>query len=1067
MKFCLSLQGYEDIVALLLRAGAPVDCRVTEDSSTPLHKACAGSKAGHLAAVKLLLEGDADVHSLNKWRETPLLTAANHGQSGAVDALLRAGADPCKCTDTGWSPLSIAAYKGHDEVVRLLLEEGAPTEEDDPTLSALLQAATKGLPGTVNLLLLHGADHTVTTKKGDTALSILVEQNLIDAAVDMVAEYNASIPRCSRDRKKVQRARLLINLRMKQLQREGKSVMVTTDDDDETDDESQESKLVALHDKTTEGSLEVLPSGKKKKKGKTSAEQKAKAAEEALLLELEKEDEDTKKEEAKANSKQAKKKKKKERERQLKVQEDQERREREESETKERDRLKMEQEAKEREERHMKLRAQRERELKEMAVREKVLATKRKEREERESLIREQQERTAADMPSTVSPLESSALDKHEKDLAAKKAVLTGAAPGAANKHAAPTPAVDPLAGNRRWETKVQPRPNASDVPTKQSDEISSLLENGSGTDSVSPAFLSPQPEAPPTNSHSTSRSSVSPSFVASSTVEHPAIALFRREKVSELIQRCSHALDVVDEPTIKRAIYHWVVRAAHGQARYADPIIPSWEDSDQLVAFFQRQFISESRRRAIASANEMASMEALKEAGSSVAALCQNLVKEVSQLRERIEAQLPSDWTDALLGMAAADGTHDGNGSIIIVSWANRSQVYVPTVTFAALRDRYSGPPSRFLASVFVAKVLYETNRMVATNTEMDFRLSPDTQACLSTEAAVSAELWTDPFSAWNGNVFWGKFDGIDSVFGGQKPFGKDEHGGEEVLARHGGSIAVVVPFDGMVAAHYIQRIVDILDGANSTNVAVSFAVFLRRDCFNDLPSGPSVSDLHLLDSRLADQQQAYVRHIEVLPAGQHKFHCGDGLGASKVDSTDSLFVLLQSVAGRSRFGISNASVARIVGSMLLSPREGKRIAPSFGFTSDYSDMQSPLSPHSGYFEGLAPTPQESHQGVRSDFGAIGGTGYSQPFSTHDTSSSSRRGPPRRGRLFDLVDDVEEDHLSDVDVVSGMLNSLDVGLFQNGSVAPDVDIEAISLMGIDGPHSTSLPPSRHSHSRQ
>lgn len=200
---------------------------MTEDSSTPLHKACAGSKPGHLAAVKLLLKGGADVHALNKWRETPLLTAANHGQSGAVEALIAAHADPCKCTDTGWSPLSIAAYKGHDEVVRLLLEDGAPTEEDDPTLSALLQAATKGLPDTVELLLRYGADHTVTTKKGDTALSILVEQNLIDAAVEMVSEYNASIPRCSRDRKKVQRARLLINLRMKQLDREGK-------DDDES-----------------------------------------------------------------------------------------------------------------------------------------------------------------------------------------------------------------------------------------------------------------------------------------------------------------------------------------------------------------------------------------------------------------------------------------------------------------------------------------------------------------------------------------------------------------------------------------------------------------------------------------------------------------------------------------------------------------------------------------------------------------------------------------------------------------------------------------------------------------
>lgn len=169
-------KGYEKIVKILLEKNAPVNCKVIEDSSTPLHKACAGNKVGHLESCKLLLENGANVHALNKWKETPLLTAANNGQTMAVKSLLEFNADSRLCTDTGWSPLSIAAYKGHDEVVKLLLREGAPTEEEDPTLSALLQAATKGLPDTVMILLKAGANHNVTTKKGDTALSILVEQ---------------------------------------------------------------------------------------------------------------------------------------------------------------------------------------------------------------------------------------------------------------------------------------------------------------------------------------------------------------------------------------------------------------------------------------------------------------------------------------------------------------------------------------------------------------------------------------------------------------------------------------------------------------------------------------------------------------------------------------------------------------------------------------------------------------------------------------------------------------------------------------------------------------------------
>ncbi len=318
-------KGYDDICSLLLAANAPVDCRVIEDLSTPLHKACAGSRPGHTSAVCQLLEGNADVHALNKWRETPLLTAANHGQSDAVEALLRYGADPCKCTDTGWSPLSIAAYKGHDEVVRLLLEEGASTEEDDPTLSALLQAATKGLPDTVMLLLEHGADHTVTTKKGDTALSILVEQNLIDAAVEMVSIYNASIPRCSRDRKKVQRARLLINLRMKQMQREGTGPYCDDSDQGESDVESENAGGRALHDDADSAASPLTFGSKQKKKnnksGKSIAKQEAeaRAAEEALLLELAAEECAKTENGSSKTSKKKKKKKDKEKERQQKA----------------------------------------------------------------------------------------------------------------------------------------------------------------------------------------------------------------------------------------------------------------------------------------------------------------------------------------------------------------------------------------------------------------------------------------------------------------------------------------------------------------------------------------------------------------------------------------------------------------------------------------------------------------------------------------------------------------------------------------------------------------------------
>jgi len=139
----------------------------------------------------------------------------------------------------------------------------------------------------------------------------------------------------------------------------------------------------------------------------------------------------------------------------------------------------------------------------------------------------------------------------------------------------------------------------------------------------------------------------------------------------------------------------------------------------------------------------------------------------------------------------------------------------------------------------------------------------------------------------------------------------------------------------------------------------------------------------------------------------------------------------------------------------------------------------KSSLIPPGGYF-GSRPVPVSpvANQAAASDFGTIGGTAIANTFAgpevseiidaiathyegsgTNDISGPRRRevsgttdisGPRRRGRLFDLVDNGEEDNLNDVDVVSGMLGKLNVGLFQN-PVAQDVDIEAISLYGIGG----------------
>lgn len=1009
--------------------------------------------------------------------------------------LLDAGADPCKCTDTGWSPLSIAAYKGHDDVVRLLLEEGAPTEEEDPTLSALLQAATKGLPGTVELLLRNGADHTVTTKKGDTALSILVEQNLIDAAVEMVTQYSASIPRCSRDRKKVQRARLLINLRMKQMERVGKHITGSTDED-ESDDESSSGSHDLIQADVPGGDNAKAKAKKKKDESQEvanpeAAEEKARAAEEALLLQLELEDERAKKEEAEANSKRAKKKKKKEQLRHQKLKEEEDRRRQEEAKAKDREKLVKEKEEKKRREMEEREQEKREQEIKEMMEREKAMAVKRKERERRETLQSRQREKdSASTSPSGSEDSEKRTLTNNLSIAANGHTVGTKAQADSelASAKRKPTPLgrkVTPLGGNRRWETKPkssappqptapqpappqpaaqplshplsqpQPQPQPPSIPRSVAPIRSS--EKTMPSVSLAPrakdpslhgmiagdqfgavakdAAVSTQPKSSYTNGTN---------LVNDLTYEHPAVSLFRREKVHELMRHCSTSVGV--RPiSIKRAIYRWTVIAAHENHHFVDSLIPSWTDFNKLVAHFRLQFLAEGRRGSAGHAN---TMEVVNEAATSVALMCQGLANEVAEFRDRIEGHIPLNWNDAGIDMTYLERMGVDGESLISISWANHFTVQIPSNALAILRKRYIGLPSRLLSCVFTAKIWYECLGLVLVDTGLALRIPPTTLASLSREASVSAEVWSDPFSAYGQNVFWGHCQHVDRPFGGYSPFGKDEIPSNDVLARQGGAVAVLPPLDSVAAAFYLRRIVDILAAADQAGTSVSFAIFLPFECF----SGTSQFDLHHLDPRLSGAPKQYIRHFEILPAGQHAFHSEN---TPTTQMTQSFFVVLQNELGKSRLSISDAGLRTIVASMSVpSPDQyNNHIVTPLTFAPAH---EPPLTPQHMYLDGLAPISPDLQSSSNSEFSTFANPAMSKnfgnAFDTHNRLS-------RHGRLFDLVDDGEDDPLNDVDLVSGMLNTLDVGLFHNGSLAPEVDIEAISLMGIGVPPSHSSRP--------
>jgi len=146
---CAVEEGKPEAVQLCLDQGASVNCQFKDDLYTPLHTACSSSTAeddndtvsssntapahspGSMKVLKLLLEKGADGNACNKWRETPLLIAANNGHRAAVEALLKHGADPSLCSEAGWSALTFAAHKVSISGRRLRVVPVAESSHDD------------------------------------------------------------------------------------------------------------------------------------------------------------------------------------------------------------------------------------------------------------------------------------------------------------------------------------------------------------------------------------------------------------------------------------------------------------------------------------------------------------------------------------------------------------------------------------------------------------------------------------------------------------------------------------------------------------------------------------------------------------------------------------------------------------------------------------------------------------------------------------------------------------------------------------------------------------------------
>ena len=127
--------------------------------------------------LKILIDEVFEDGNFVRLYSSPFLRACQVGDIDQVEHLVEQGEDPNR-EHQSYFPLLCASAGGHTNIIRLLIEKGAEVNKitSDLNWTALIAAAYCGHVDACEALLIRGADRTLKTSKGQTALDMAKKQ---------------------------------------------------------------------------------------------------------------------------------------------------------------------------------------------------------------------------------------------------------------------------------------------------------------------------------------------------------------------------------------------------------------------------------------------------------------------------------------------------------------------------------------------------------------------------------------------------------------------------------------------------------------------------------------------------------------------------------------------------------------------------------------------------------------------------------------------------------------------------------------------------------------------------